>query len=186
MVALFRFVLPLGIALIAISATAAEMLSGPVPATVLDVVDGDTITVRARIWLGQAIETRVRLAGIDTPELRGRCDEERALAVRAREALQAYLSGHQVTLTDIRHGTYAGRVVARVSAGDRPDIAESLLTAGLARSYGGRGAASRLVRRLSSKSWHRTFVGRPSHTEIGRPLIEAQTVPGASGYSTMP
>lgn len=120
-------------------ATAAEVLAGPVPATVLEVVDGDTITVRARIWLGQAIETRVRLAGIDTPELRGACATERNLAARARDRLAEQLSGRRVTLTEIRHGTYAGRVVATVSADGTPDVGRALLDAGLARAYAGRG-----------------------------------------------
>jgi micrococcal nuclease len=35
---------------------AAEVLPGPIPAVVTEVVDGDTIGVRARIWLGQQIQ----------------------------------------------------------------------------------------------------------------------------------
>lgn len=124
----------------ALPAGAAEVLAGPIAATVLDVIDGDTITVRARIWLGQAIETRVRLADIDTPELRGSCPRERALAEQAREALASRIAGRQVTLSEIRYGTYAGRVVARVSVEDMPDIGHALLSAGLARAYAGRGA----------------------------------------------
>jgi endonuclease YncB( thermonuclease family) len=42
-----------------------------------------------------------------------------------------------VALTDIRFGKYARRVVARVSAGGVPDIAEGLLARGLARPYDG-------------------------------------------------
>lgn len=120
-------------------ACAAEVLVGPVPATVLDVIDGDTITVRARIWLGQAIETRVRLADIDTPELRGRCERERALAEAARDTLIAGIADRPVVLSDIRYGTYAGRVVARVSADGTADFGQTLLSAGLARAYSGRG-----------------------------------------------
>ncbi len=63
-------VVPLLAALSAPMVKAAELLPGPVTATVQEVIDGDTVAVRARIWLGQAIENRVRLAGIDTPELR--------------------------------------------------------------------------------------------------------------------
>ena len=37
---------------------AAERLAGPIPARVLAVIDGDTIEVQARIWLGQEINTR--------------------------------------------------------------------------------------------------------------------------------
>src|SRR3989338_6548178 len=45
-----------------------EPVTGPVAAAVLEVIDGDTIVVRARIWLGQAVETRVRLSWADAPE----------------------------------------------------------------------------------------------------------------------
>ena len=134
-----QIVLLLFTVLISTMTTAAEVLTGPVSAIVLTVIDGDTIAVQARIWLGQAIETRVRLAGIDTPELRGACDAERDLAARARGLLAEHLSGGRVILTEIRYGTYAGRVVARVSTTDTPDIAGSLIAAGLARPYGGRG-----------------------------------------------
>ncbi len=72
-------------------AGAQNRLAGPVPAQVLSVIDGDTIEVRAVIWLGQVLSTRVRLAGIDAPELRGKCARERALAVRARAYLRARL-----------------------------------------------------------------------------------------------
>ena len=50
-------------------ASAEDVLPGPIPATIERVVDGDTIDVRARIWLGQEIVVRVRLAGLDAPEL---------------------------------------------------------------------------------------------------------------------
>ena len=52
---------------------ATDGISGPVMAQVLRVIDGDTIAVRAQIWIGQSVETRVRIVGVDTPELRGRC-----------------------------------------------------------------------------------------------------------------
>lgn len=115
---------------------ASETLPGPVPATVVRVIDGDTITVRARIWLGQDVETNVRVAGIDTPELRGACDSERALAVRARDMLIRLIGEQPVALRDIEYGTYAGRVVARVETA-AGDVAAPLIEAGLARPYDG-------------------------------------------------
>ena len=48
-------------------AMAADTLPGPIQAEVLRVIDGDTIEVRAKIWLDQYIETNVRLAGLDAP-----------------------------------------------------------------------------------------------------------------------
>ncbi|MDH3910811.1 MAG: hypothetical protein OEU09_05900, partial [Rhodospirillales bacterium] len=93
---------------------AAEPLAGPVPAVVTAVVDGDTLEVRARIWLGQELTTRVRLAGIDAPEAKSDCPRERALAARARAFLSARLrpagarAPAAVRLHDIRNGKYAG------------------------------------------------------------------------------
>ena len=126
-------------------AGAQDRLAGPVPAQVLSVIDGDTIEVRAVIWLGQVVSTRVRLAGIDAPELRGKCARERALAERARAYLLARLEGGeraQVRLRDIRYGKYAGRVLARVETAAGEDLGRGLMAAGLARPYAGRARAS--------------------------------------------
>ncbi len=57
-----------------------------VPIEILRVIDGDTIEVRARIWLDQFLVTRVRLRDIDAPEFTGRCPAELARA-EARSAI---------------------------------------------------------------------------------------------------
>ena len=116
---------------------AREPLPGPVPAQVIQVIDGDTIAVKARIWLNQELETRVRLAGVDAPELAGRCERERALAARARAFLEAMLDGGEVVLSQIQYGKFAGRVVARVETSSGEDLSAALLAAGLARAYAG-------------------------------------------------
>ena len=84
-------------------ASAAEVTHGPVPAAVVSVYDGDTLTVDASPWPGFTVRTSVRIDGIDTPEIRGKCDAEKALAVQARDRLRA-LAGSTVQLTDIRLG----------------------------------------------------------------------------------
>ena len=123
---------------IALAPAAAESLDGPVPARVLAVIDGDTIAVSAHIWLGQDIEVRVRLAGVDAPELKGGCALERDLAHRARAFVAARLDGGPVRLTEIRVDKYGGRVVARVATAGGEDLAGALMAAGLARPYDGR------------------------------------------------
>ncbi|WP_372809511.1 thermonuclease family protein, partial [Litorivivens sp.] len=53
--------------------------------SIVGVYDGDTIRVRIDNWppiIGEAIG--VRINGIDTPEIRGKCPEEKALAREAR------------------------------------------------------------------------------------------------------
>ncbi len=126
-------------------AGAQDRLTGPIPAQVLSIIDGDTIEVRAVIWLGQVVNTRVRLADIDAPELRGKCARERTLAERARAYLLARLKGgerDQVRLRDIRYGKYAGRVLARVETAGGEDLGQGLMAAGLARPYDGRARVS--------------------------------------------
>ena len=86
---------------------AAEALAGPIAATVERVIDGDTIDVRARIWLGQTVAVRVRIDGVDAPELEARCAEERSMAVAARDYLMHRLMGTDVTLTRVVYDKYA-------------------------------------------------------------------------------
>jgi micrococcal nuclease len=113
----------------------AEAFTAQVPATVVRVIDGDTIEVRARIWTDTVKETRVRLIGIDTPEINGKCDEERARAVAARDFLASL--PRQVTLTDIKNDKFGGRIDARVRFADGTDAAELLIAAGHGRRYDG-------------------------------------------------
>ena len=116
---------------------ATEALPGPISAHVVAVVDGDTFDARARIWLDQEIRVRVRLIGIDAPELRAGCAAEKVLAERARDLLEAKIGEGRVVLRQIRHGKYAGRVLAEVTNAADEDLAEVLLAAGLARAYAG-------------------------------------------------
>ena len=124
-------------------AVAAELLPGPVPARVLRVIDGDTIEVHARIWLGLELSVLVRIAGIDTPELRGRCDTERAAPQEAKAftARSVGMTGSDepppITLRDIEFGKYANRVVVRVTTASGDDLGAALTAAGLARAYDG-------------------------------------------------
>ncbi|MFQ5783952.1 MAG: thermonuclease family protein [Alphaproteobacteria bacterium] len=114
-----------------------EMVAGPVVAHVLRVIDGDTIVVRARIWLGQDVETRVRLTGVDAPELRGACARERTLARSARTFVSTRIADAPVSLSDIRYDKFGGRVLARVTSATGDDLGALLVAAGLARFYAG-------------------------------------------------
>ncbi len=109
-------------------------------ATALSVLDGDTFEARVTVFPGQEIVTRVRLAGIDAPERRGRCAGEKAAAEAATRALRKLVDGRPLTLTDVEADKYFGRVVARVASG-AGDVAEALMADGHARPYeGGRRA----------------------------------------------
>lgn len=116
-------------------------IPGPVPARLIQVIDGDTIAVRAAIWLGQEVETRVRLLSADAPELKGKCERERRLALRAKDFAARWLSGRDIFLTSIRFDKYGGRVAAHVTArtggGLDQALSQALIEAGLARPYDG-------------------------------------------------
>jgi endonuclease YncB( thermonuclease family) len=107
------------------------------PAQVLRVVDGDTFEARVSVWPGLEITTKVRLRGIDAPELRARCTDEQAKAQAARAALVALLGEGAVAVSQVTLDKYGGRVVADASTRRTPDVAAALLAAGHARPYGG-------------------------------------------------
>ena len=95
-------------ALIPGAATAVDLIPGPVNARVVSVYDGNTMTVDARPWPGLTARTAVRVDGVDTPEIRGMCQAEKDMAVRARDFVRATV-GAQVQLTNVRLGKYADR-----------------------------------------------------------------------------
>lgn len=128
----------LAMGLTANGAQSREVLAGPIAAEVTQIIDGDTLEVIARIWLGQEVAVRIRLDGIDAPEMRAKCSREAVLAEEARRFASAWLSqAVLVTLEDIRYGKYAGRVIAKVRLADGSDLGRALIDAGLAQVYDG-------------------------------------------------
>lgn len=107
------------------------------PADVLRVIDGDTFEARVRIWPGTDVTTRVRLRGIDTPELRARCEGERGRALAARDALAGILSQGDVGVAQIGQDKYGGRVNASASTAQTQDVSEAMIAGGFARRYSG-------------------------------------------------
>ena len=125
------------LAALATPLAARERLPGPIPASVAVVIDGDTLRVKARVWLGQEVDTLVRLHGVDAPELDGRCADERRRAEDARAFVRRWTQDRPVTLVDVRTDKYGGRVLARVMAADGTDLGAALVAAGLAKAYRG-------------------------------------------------
>lgn len=114
-----------------------DVIPGPVPADYVDAYDGDTATVRAHIWPGHIVVTDVRLARVDTAEIRADCAREKRLARKARAMTRRLLANAEtIRLHAIRQGKYGGRVIARVTA-DGDDLGRALLDAGLGRRYEG-------------------------------------------------
>jgi endonuclease YncB( thermonuclease family) len=104
---------------------------------VLYTVDGDTFGARVHLWPGLDMTTRVRLRGIDAPELKGQCADELKRAEAATEALRALLAEGSVAIYDIGPDKYQGRVVANVTTKRTPSVSAALLSGGFARAYDG-------------------------------------------------
>jgi hypothetical protein len=68
-----------------VQARAAQTLAGPFSFEVLQVIDGDTFRARVPIWLDQTVTVKIRLSGVDTPEMKGKCPAETARAKLARD-----------------------------------------------------------------------------------------------------
>ncbi|MES1991566.1 MAG: thermonuclease family protein [Pseudomonadota bacterium] len=134
---MWRFAFILCLLLLPRASVAAETIAGPVAATLVDVVDGDTLMLKAHIWIAQTIEMKVRLLGIDAPELHGKCEAERAKAQVAKVYLGSLVAGRMLTMSEVSNDKYGGRVLARVDAQGRGDVGEAMLTRGLARPYDG-------------------------------------------------
>jgi endonuclease YncB( thermonuclease family) len=119
-------------------ASAGERFAGPVTAEIVRVIDGDSIEVRARLWLDLDLTVNVRIRGIDAPEPggRARCASEREMGDAARVRLTTLAAG-VLSLTNITADKYGGRVDADVTNGDGADLGGAMLASGLVRTYHG-------------------------------------------------
>ena len=104
---------------------------------VIRTIDGDTFEARVHLEPGLDLNTRVRLRGIDAPELKASCALELQMAEKATGALRALLGEGGVTIFNIGPDKYAGRVVADVATRRTGNVSTAMLTAGYVRSYGG-------------------------------------------------
>lgn len=98
-------------------------------------IDGDTFDSGG---------VRYRLAGVDAPEMHGRCPAERALARLAKVRLEEILA--QASKLDVEEVSrqpettrFRARIVAHVRA-DGADVGSTLVSEGLARQAPSRGA----------------------------------------------
>lgn len=104
---------------------------------VLRTLDGDTFVGRIRLRPDLELTTKVRLRGIDAPELNAACAQELQLAKNATSALKKLLAEGEATIFNIGPDRYAGRIVADVSTVRTANVSQALLEGGHARSYQG-------------------------------------------------
>jgi len=104
---------------------------------VISVYDGDTFRVNIDSLppiVGKNI--RIRVNGVDTPEIRGKCLYEKNLALEARDFVRARLANaKEIKLANLQRGKYF-RVVANVLV-DGVSLEQELLDNKLAYEYSG-------------------------------------------------
>ena len=104
---------------------------------VISVYDGDTFRVNIDSLppiVGKNIPIRVN--GVDTPEIRGKCQYEKDLALEARDFVRGKLANaKEIKLTNLQRGKYF-RVVANVVV-DGVSLENELLDNDLAYEYSG-------------------------------------------------
>lgn len=105
--------------------------------TLISVYDGDTFKVnlsRFHPIMGEIMS--IRIAGIDTPEIRGSKEHIKKLAQKAKARTEAILQGADlIELKNIRRGKYF-RIIADVYA-DGKNLGDLLISEGLAKPYDG-------------------------------------------------
>jgi len=86
---------------------------------VIKVYDGDTITIASKLPFNDSPLYRlsVRLNGIDTPEIKGKTEDEKLAAKLTRDALAGLILNKYVTLKNIQTEKY-GRILADVYFGE--------------------------------------------------------------------
>jgi micrococcal nuclease len=108
-------------------------------ARVLRVVDGDTVDLRIDLGFSVQIEQRVRLLGIDTPEINSP-DPEKRVAALAAKAMLAELLPEQTFVTVVTEKDKTekyGRYLARIYNEKVADVAAALIDKGLGVPYFG-------------------------------------------------
>ena len=99
--------------------------------------DGDTIRFNLPGYPPIAgKDIRVRVNGIDTPEIKGKCKKEKYEARQARDMVADILKGaEKITLKNMKRGKYF-RIAADVIV-DGENLADVLIEAGMAIKYNG-------------------------------------------------
>jgi micrococcal nuclease len=108
---------------------------------VTNVVDGDTIDVVIDLGFDIMFASRVRLAGIDTPESRTKDKDEKALGLESKEYLKKHLKDAKsvvIKTEKINSSEKFGRILGWVYVnGDTESLNDKMINDGYAWGYMG-------------------------------------------------
>ena len=106
-------------------------------AVILEVIDGDTCLAKLDLGFHVSFVIKLRLAGINTPELDGPSAD---LAIKGKDRLTELAQGKEViVVTEKDHQEKYGRYLASIFLHDSTNVNELLVTEGLAKHYFGTG-----------------------------------------------
>ncbi len=101
------------------------------------VIDGDTLKAIIPNLPPSLSQVSIRVNGIDTPELHGKCAKEKALANEAKTFLNNwFLATKNVKLDDLDWDKFGGRILATVYF-DSVLVATTMIEKGYAVGYSG-------------------------------------------------
>jgi len=104
-------------------------------AKLLRVIDGDTVDALIDLGFDTWVKKRIRLYGIDTPEVRTRDKEEKKKGVAAKERLKEILASHNDEFILSSHGVGKyGRCLGELFI-NSGNINQQLITEGHAKKY---------------------------------------------------
>ena len=99
--------------------------------------DGDTCYVVAKTLPDTLRNMSIRILGIDTPEIRADCIEEKDLALQGRAfANDMFRNADTIEFRNLKWDKYGGRILADVYI-DGMSYKHEIIEAGLAREYDG-------------------------------------------------
>lgn len=123
--------------LICVSLLAKQNYGNIVVDEVTSIYDGDTFRVNINSYppiIGKKIS--IRLNGVDTPEIRGKCEKEKLLARKAKQLTVSTLrNAKKIELKNMQKGKYF-RIVADVYT-DNKSLSDILIENQLAVKYDG-------------------------------------------------
>ena len=98
----------------------------------ISVYDGDTVTLDISLGFGVTMREKIRLLGINTPEVRGK---EKLDGLISRDRLRELINGKDIIIaTHKDKGGKYGRLLATIYL-DGVDINQQLIDEGLAKPY---------------------------------------------------
>ena len=103
---------------------------------ILSAYDCDTLTILFDLGFNISIKEKCRLHEIDAPEIRGKNQQEKDLAIKGRDFVRELIVGETVEITTYKPGKF-GRMLIKVYIDDGQCLNDLLVEKGYARKYDG-------------------------------------------------